>query len=371
MFGNFLDAFSVEDLLAKTIDASAEEVSNVLNKQKISLTDLPVLLSTAAGHYLEQCAKRSREITKRRFGNIIQLYIPLYLSSKCSNACIYCGFRSSNPIARITLSPAQVFNEADEIFKMGFRNILLVSGATSEILEKNYLHDIVRKLSGQFTSVSIETEPLNELQYRELEQAGLDGVTLYQETYNRDLYSKIHPGGSKRDYSNRLNALDRAGKAGIRKLGIGILLGLHDYRLDALLLGLHCSYLIKHYWQSSIAVSFPRIRENESNYKPEFPISDRELAQIIFAFRMVFPDNDLVLSTRERPEIRNLLATMGITYMSAGSRTSPGAYSLHADTGKQFELEDTRTVAEICAALQANGIDPVWKDWNGNNLHHE
>lgn len=364
MFSHELSRHDLTTNLRALNNTDHAAVASVLKKSRHSPQHLPSLLSPAAGEHLDEMAFVAERITRRRFGNVMQLYIPLYLSSKCSGSCVYCGFRSSNSIQRTTLSFEEAMAEGLELRKMGFQNILLVAGVTDDLFRENYLQRLVSRFSAWFASVSIEIEDLTESVYRELRNANLDGVTLYQETYNRDTFTAMHPGGKKSDFDGRLNAMDRVAAAGIRKMGIGALLGLHDFREEGLAIGRHVQYLLKHYWRSAVAVSFPRLRESEAGMKAPCPASDRELAQMVFAFRIVFPDIDLVLSTREPPELRDLLAGIAITYMSAGSRTSPGAYTLAQPSGRQFELEDTRPVPEICKALRAKGLDVVWKDWN-------
>lgn len=352
-------------LYEQTKNVSAYDVESVLRKKKIRLDDFPVLISQAAGKHLYELAHKAQNITRQRFGNTAQLYIPLYLSNRCVNSCAYCGFHQSARIPRNSLTVEEVRKEADYIYRQGYRNILLVSGETPEIIQEGYLEKIICVLAAKFTSVSIEIQPLEEPQYKHLVNAGMDGVTLYQETYDTGMYAQVHPAGPKKDFTHRIETMDRAGKAGVRKLGIGFLLGLSDFRKEAAALAVHCRYLLKNYWKSSVALSFPRLRECETGYQAASPVTDRELAQIIFAFRIIFPDIDLNLSTREPPALRDLLIGRGITYISAGSRTSPGGYTGDSDSGKQFELEDTRTTQEVCTALQKNGLDIVWKDWNG------
>ncbi len=364
MFYDILKSIDLEAYYKKLYSSTDEEILSVLEKEKTDISDLPILLSTNAINHLDKMAEVSERITKQRFGNIIQLYTPLYLSNKCTNACVYCGFRNNNKIKRKTLTQEEVLKEADILLAKGFKNLLLVAGTTQDIHKDGYLKNVVKILSKKFASVSIEVEELDEEYYRELVECGLDGVTFYQETYDEKIYPKLHPVGKKSDYKNRLNTMDYIGKSGVRKLGIGALLGLVDFRKDASLLGLHCRYLINKYWRSYIAVSFPRICESESNFNPEFPINDSELAQVIFAFRIIFPEIDLNLSTREPVAIRDYLCSKGITYMSTGSSTEPGGYSDGEGTGAQFDVEDTRSVEEFCNTISGFGKDIVWKDWN-------
>jgi 2-iminoacetate synthase len=364
MFSDAIKSFNLEPFLKKMNETSDNQVLEVLSKSRHNFDDLPVLLSPSAINLLSEMADVSAKIKQNRFGNIIQLYIPLYLSNKCSGSCIYCGFQNKIQNARVTLTVDQVLQEADFIYQKGFRNLLLVSGTTNDILQDHYLNRILEELSHTFTSVSIEIQPLEQKQYQNLVLSNLDGVTLYQETYNPKIYETVHKGGSKGDFLYRLDNMDRAACSGVRKLNIGALLGLMDFREEAAYLAFHCKYLIQKYWRTAIGVSFPRLRESEAGFKAPSPVSDRQLAQMIFAFRIIFPDIDLNISTREPPALRDLLAKTAVTYMSAGSKTNPGGYHLHSSSGKQFDMEDTRPVEEICDALHKNGLDVVWKDWN-------
>ena len=292
----------------------------------------------------------------------MNLYAPLYISNACVNACVYCGFNITHNIHRHTLSLDEIREECKALHDLSMRHILLVSGESQKDVPVSLFETIGRELSQLFASVSIEVYPMQTDEYLRLAQAGIVGIALYQETYLRDVYKSLHK-GPKADYDYRLDSLERAAQAGFRELGMGVLLGLADFRLDATLLAHHAHYLMKKYWRSRISLSFPRIREAEGHFKPFIEVTDHQLAQIIFAFRLVFPDADLVLSTREPAKFRDGMAALGITRMSAGSKTNPGGYT-HDDELKQFEISDDRSPDEIAEMLKAQDLEPVWKDFD-------
>ncbi|MCX7679838.1 MAG: 2-iminoacetate synthase ThiH [Spirochaetes bacterium] len=327
------------------------------------------LFSPAADEYLEQMAQLSHAITRRRFGNIIQLYAPLYLSNECANCCAYCGFNRNNNIERITLTVEQIEREAHLLYRQGFRHILLVSGEHRGKLPLETLAEIASRIHRNFSSVSIEVYPMDEDEYAKMISSGVDGLTIYQETYNKNVYETVHPAGPKRDFDWRLAAPDRGGRAGFRKIGIGALLGLSNWRLDGYYTALHARYLTKTYWRSHIQISFPRLRPAEGNFHTPSPVTDRQLVHLICAMRLILPDAGLVLSTREPASLRDHIMPLGITTMSAGSRTEPGGYSNPEGAGKQFEVEDRRSPAEVAESILKHGFDPVWKDWDRTFIH--
>ena len=365
---SFLDILNDIDLLKlKSLmdSVTSEDVDRILHKSRFGIKDLPVLLSPAAADFLEPMAAVARKITLLRFGKTIKLYAPLYISNECVNACAYCGFNRNNHLDRKTLTREEVFREAEVLYSQGFRHILLVSGEDRKSVPVDFLEDIIAGLALRFAAVSIEVYPMSGDEYERLCLRGAVGIALYQETYNRQVYESVHD-GPKADFAGRLKAIEDAADAGFRELGIGVLLGLSDFSVDMYCTGLHAVYLMKRFWMSSIAVSFPRLREAEGNFKPHLIISDRQLAQAIFAFRMVLPDADLVLSTRESPGFRDGMAEICVTRMSAGSKTNPGGYSVADKSLKQFEILDKRTPEEITTMLQSKNIDPVWKDFDSN-----
>ena len=345
------------------------------------------LLLPKSDAQFEALAQNSRALTSRNFGRTMRLFAPLYLSNECINNCQYCGFSRDNPILRVTLSLAEVVAEARHLSGGGFRHVLLVAGEHPKFVNQNYLADCVRSLVPSFSSIAIEVGPMSAQDYGPVVQAGAEALVVYQETYDRGLYQDLHTAGPKRDFNWRLDCAERGYQAGFRRLGIGVLFGLAPWRQDALALAAHVEYLLKHCWQAQISVSLPRLRPAAGGFHPRFTMSDREMAQLVCAFRVSFPQIHIVLSTRERASLRDALVPLGVTMMSAGSHTEPGGYTHqgsqslhhtvrgrsvapefeegqdHLATG-QFEISDERSPAEIASFLRQHGFDPVWKDWD-------
>ena len=331
-----------------------------------SFEKLLALLSTIAENYLEEMAGLSHQLTTQRFGRTIRLYAPLYLSNDCTNSCRYCGFNKENKFERTRLTIEQAVEEANIIASEGFRDILLVSSEDRQFISIDYLTELARKLRGKFASISIEIYQMSSDEYAKLFKAGIEGVTLYQETYDREAYTYYHPSGPKSDFDNRLDTPDHIAAAGMREIGLGVLLGLTDWRVETLALAEHAHYLIKHYWQSHVSFSFPRLRPAYEVGCSQFRhlLSDKNLVQMITALRLCFADAGLVLSTRERAELRDHLVKLGITKLSAGSKTNPGGYSGHGGAIEQFEVDDNRSPAQVAAMINRAGFEPVWKDWD-------
>ncbi len=354
--------------LEKLDKVTDEDVRNALNTTAgtYSLQKLAALISPAAQNYLEQMAQSAHKLTVQRFGKTIRLYAPLYLSNHCVNSCLYCGFNKESKADRIRLTVEQALEEADIIASEGFTDILLVSGEDREFITIDYLVNLARRLRGKFNSISIEIYQLSRDEYARLFDAGIEAVTIYQEVYDRDTYSDFHLAGPKADYDRRLTAPDDIAKAGMREINLGALLGLADFRMETLALAEHAHYLTKHYWQSHISFSFPRLRPafmvGENRFK--HLLTDENLVQMVAALRLCFADAGLVLSTRERPLLRDNLIMLGITKMSAGSKTNPGGYSGKCSSLEQFEIDDKRTPAEIAEMIKHKGFEPVWKDWD-------
>jgi 2-iminoacetate synthase len=369
---NILGAKVLDDSLAnwqKRIEQiSREDVERALSGPAgvYSFDKLLALVSPAAEDYLEEMAQAARRLTIQRFGKTIKLYAPMYLSNYCVNSCRYCGFNRSSKFERTRLTIEQAIEEARIIASEGFGDILLVSSEDREFVSVDYMAQLANKLRNKFSFISIEVYDMTESEYAKLFTAGIEGVTLYQETYDRQAYSTYHRAGPKADYDNRLTAPDRMAAAGMRQIGLGVLLGLADWRTETLALAEHGHYLMKRYWRSQISFSFPRLRPAFEVERSEFPhmLSDKNLAQMIMALRLCFADATLVLSTREPAGLRNNLIKLGITRVSAGSKTNPGGYSGRRDTTGQFEIDDSRTAAEVAAMIKEQGLDPVWKDWD-------
>jgi len=323
------------------------------------------LLSPAARAYLEPMAQQAQRLTIQRFGRTIQLYAPLYVSNVCVNSCRYCGYNRQTEVKRTRLTIEQALADAHVIAGEGFRHVLLVSGEDRQFITLKYLTELADKLRQSFSSISIEIYPLSRDEYAALFAAGIDGVALYQETYDRDIYADYHLAGPKRDYDNRLTAPDRFAAAGMRQLGLGVLLGLADWRLDTLAMAEHAAYLMKRYWKSRIDFSFPRIRPAVNvMHRWPYAVSDEDLVQMMLALRLCFADTGIVLSTRESAAFRDRMMNICVTRLSAGSKTNPGGYASEKDAAEQFTIADDRSPAQIAAVIAQHGLEPVWKDWD-------
>lgn len=364
MFQSIIDKYSWEGVEEKIYNARESDVERALLKEKKSAEDYYPLFSPSADKFLERLAELSCKITRMRFGNIIQLYAPLYISNECTNSCAYCGFNIKNKIKRITLSPEMVDSESLFLYEKGFRHILLVSGEHKGAVPVQFLSDIGKRIHKKFASVSIEVYPMETGEYRIMIESGIDGLALYQETYNRNIYNRFHPAGPKKDFNKRLRAPENGGEAGFRRIGIGALLGLADWRVEGFFTALHAAYLMKKYWRSSIQISFPRLRKASGGFIAPSPVDDRSLTHLICAMRIILPDAGLVISTRESPYFRDNILPLGITMMSAGSKTEPGGYSTPRSAGEQFAIEDTRPPEMVSDIIHNKGLDPVWKDWD-------
>ncbi len=343
---------------------TARDVERALGRGTCSQDDLIALLSPAADPFLTRMAARSRELTRVRFGRITQLYAPLYLSNYCINRCQYCGFSADNRIPRRALSLEEAESEAEILRQRGFQHILLVSGEAPGRLGVDYLEQVARRLRDKFASLSIEVQPLGTGDYSRLFRSGITGVAIYQETYDRQLYSRVHLAGPKCDFDHRLRTPARAAAAGMREIGIGALLGLADWRCEGIALGMHLAWLRKHFWQTGFTVSFPRLRPAAGEFAPLQEVSEKNLSQLIFALRIFDPDVGLILSTREEQRYRDGMLGLGPTRYSAGSCTAPGGYASGDHDGEQFSIGDRRSVEEVCAAIRDRGFDPVSKDWD-------
>jgi len=367
-FQKTLDKYKLAEVEA-CIDAKRPaDVEAALAAAHLGLDDFMALLSPAAAGYLEQMAQRAHRLTVQRFGKTILMYAPLYLSNECTNGCRYCGFNAHNKVPRRTLTLDEIESEAKVLQERGFRHLLLVTGEAPKAADTGYLAAATARIRPLFSSMSIEVYPMEEAGYHQVIDAGIDGLTLYQETYDRDLYAEMHPFGKKRDFDYRLRAPEHAAAAGMRRIGIGALLGLGRFRVEAFCTGLHALHLARHFWRTHLTVSFPRMRPADGGFQPLHPVSDRDFVQLICALRLLLPDAGLVLSTRESSQLRDNLLPLGITQMSAGSCTSPGGYAEKDESGRQFAIDDDRTPAEVDAMLRSRGYDPVWKDWD-NAFH--
>lgn len=345
-------------------EKNEQDVLRALSKSKLDVNDFAALISPAAEPYLLEMVAKSEQLTLQRFGNTLSLFAPLYLSNTCANECTYCGFSMSNAIRRLTLNETQVGKEVAAIKGKGFDHILLVTGETNKV-SMPYFERMIPLIKPHFSQLSMEVQPLDADEYKQLQGIGLDGVLVYQETYRRKTYLEHHLRGNKSNFNYRLDAPDRIGQAGIHKIGLGVLLGLEDWRTDSVMMAHHLRHLQKRYWRSRFSVAFPRIRPCEGGIVPKSVISDRQLVQLIAAWRLFDRDLEMSLSTRESPEFRHHAVRMGFTTMSAESKTQPGGYADDSQEAlEQFEISDERPVAEIMAMIREQGREVVWKDWD-------
>jgi 2-iminoacetate synthase len=362
-FSENLDPAQIRSALARSDDASIADVRAALASGIATLDAAATMISPAAGSMIEEIAALAHRATIERFGMTMQMFAPLYLSNECVCTCTYCGFSMGLDIRRKTLRIDEVAREAITLAGRGFRNLLLVSAEHPKHVSVAYVAQCVREAKRHVPYVGLEIAAAEEDDYRAYVDAGCDGVVLYQETYDPAVYAEHHLGGPKKRYAWRMDALARASRAGVRHLGIGALLGLGDWRFEALALLAHARWLERHCWRSQINVSFPRINPAEGGFTPEHPVGVSEFVRILCMFRLALPTAGLALSTREAPELRDRLAPLGITHMSAGSSTEPGGYEHPGEAGEQFELEDRRSPSEVASGLRALGYEPVFKDW--------
>jgi len=349
-----------QSILAKT----AQDVQHALQTSKRSLEDFKALISPAAMPFLEILAQKSRQITQKRFGKTIQMYVPLYLSNECQNICTYCGFSFDNKIKRKTLNDQEVIAEVEVLKSMGFDHVLLVTGEASQTVGVPYLKRVIQLIRPYFSHISMEVQPLDETDYTELIAEGLNTVLVYQETYHEEDYKLHHPKGKKSNFQYRLETPERLGKAEIHKMGLGVLIGLEDWRTDCFYTALHLDYLEKTFWKTKYSISFPRLRPFSGGLEPKVVMSDAELVQLICAYRIFNEEVELSISTRENEIFRENVVNLGITAMSAGSKTNPGGYKVDTQSLEQFEISDERSPAEIAQIIKNQGYEPVWKDWD-------
>ena len=388
------NSLPLASLVRRSQNAGAAAAREAIAKPQLTLADFADLISPAGAELLEPLARRSQELTRQRFGKTIRLFAPLYLSNECINNCKYCGFSRDNAILRVTLSVDDVKREAAALREQGFRNVLLVAGEHPKFVSNGYMAECVAALHTDVPSVSLEIGPMETAEYVPLVQAGADGLVVYQETYDRAIYDDMHTAGPKKNFDWRLETPERAYAAGFRRIGIGALYGLADWRYEALAVAAHCEYLLRHCWKANFTISLPRLRPCAGEFEPLTHMTDRDLVQLVCAFRLMFPDVGLVLSTRESAQLRDGLMPLGITMVSAGSHTEPGGYTgagkekiHHTERGRivelasgasewapteghatnatgQFNIADERSSHEVADVIRRLGYEPVWKDWD-------
>lgn len=362
-FKDIFNQYNWDETLQSIFNKTSMDVEAALSKNKLDLEDFKALISPAAKPYLEQMAQKSRLLTKKRFGNTIQMYAPMYLSNECQNICTYCGFSFTNKIPRRTLTDAEILKEVSFLKNKGYDHILLVTGEANKTVGVDYIKNAIQLIRLQFSNITIEVQPLDQDEYELLIESGLYAVLVYQETYHQQEYKKHHPKGKKSNFKYRLETPDRLGKAGIHKIGLGALFGLEDWRADSFFTALHLKYLQKTYWKTKYSISFPRLRPHSGGLEPKVEMTDADLVQLICAFRLLDEDLELSLSTRESEVFRNNIVNLGATSISAESKTNPGGYSVEPQSLEQFEISDERSTEEIVQMLKGQGLEVVWKDW--------
>lgn len=364
-FADALARLPLDDLLATAHGADADRVERAFRASPLdrTLEDVAALLSPAAEDRLEEMAQASRRLTLARFGRTMHLYAPLYLSNECLSTCTYCGFARTLPVERKTLREEETVEEARHLVAQGFRSLLLLTGEHERSTGVDFLERHIAELTRFVPQISVEVQVWSEREYRRLRDAGCEGVVIYQETYHPARYAEVHVGGRKKDYRWRLLGPERAARAGMRRVGVGALLGLHDdWREEAIVTAAHARFLMKRFWRTQVTVSVPRMRPSASGFQPRVDVGDRALTQLVCAFRLGMPDAGIVLSTREPATLRDGLHRIGVTHTSAGSHTEPGGYEHPGEAQEQFEIADERSPGEIAASLRAMGYDVVWED---------
>ena len=355
-----------EDEVNGRLSAATEESAAAsLRSPRPDVGDLLNLISPSAAALIPEMRERAAELKKMHFGRTIKIYTPLYISNFCINKCRYCGFHADSKAERKRLSMDEIMIEAETIRGYGIDSLLLVSGEDPGRVTVDFLEEAARRLRKIFSYLAVEIAPLDQQGYERLFKAGIDGLTLYQETYDRKTYERLHPAGPKADYDRRLEHVVDGAKAGFRVIGIGALLGLYDWRIEAFSLAAHALWIRKRFWKSKIQFSFPRITPTPNHFQPDHPLSTEELERMVLAFRIVFPESEISISTRESRGFRDSIAVTAASTVSAASSVVPGGY---ADAERrelgQFSLNDTRSVDEISADLAALGLDVVTKDWD-------
>ncbi|MCM1153230.1 MAG: 2-iminoacetate synthase ThiH [Muribaculum sp.] len=369
-YADIIDRYDWDETVRLVADATDADVRRVLAKARrnvkpLSPEEFAILISEAAAPYLQEMASLANHFTAERFGKTISMYIPMYVGNACTNKCVYCGFNHDNPFTRTVLTLEQVEQECQAIKKLSpFENLLIVAGEYPSLCGVDYLEKVLRVCRPYFHNLTIEVQPMRARDYERLTHCGLNGVVCFQETYNRELYKTYHPRGMKSHFDWRLNGYDRMGDAGVHKIGMGALLGLSDWRGDAVMLARHLRYLQRKYWKSRFSVNFPRMCPSESGFQPKSLISDRQLVQLTVAFRLFDHDADISYSTREKSYFRDNMIPLGVTSMSAGSKTDPGGYAVDKGSLEQFETTDQRSPVEVEKAIVSKGYQPVWKDWD-------
>jgi|TARA_R110000737_G_scaffold97114_1_gene131262 2-iminoacetate synthase len=365
-FSEHFEKLNWDQIKSDIYSKTEADVRRALDKPKINLEDFQALISPAAAPFLEEMAQKSKALTQKRFGKALRMYIPMYLSNECQNICTYCGFSMDNKIPRKTLSDEEIIKEAEIVKAMGYDHILLVTGEANKTVGVDYFVNAIRLLKPYFSQISIEVQPMDQDEYEILNKEGVYAVLVYQETYKEDDYKLHHPKGKKSNFQYRLKTPDRLGKAGIHKIGLGVLYGLEDWRVDTYMSAEHLDYLEKTYWKTHYAISFPRLRPCAGGIDLKSNMTDRELVQLICAYRLLNEELELSMSTRESENFRNNVIPLGITSISADSKTDPGGYANPQVNLEQFEIDDKRSTESFIDVIKNQGYEPVFKDWDNS-----
>ncbi|NLK94887.1 MAG: 2-iminoacetate synthase ThiH [Clostridiales bacterium] len=348
-------------------EITEEDVLRAINKRKLDKKDFLALLSDKAIKYLEDIAQKSNKLTKQYFGNTVLLYTPIYIANYCINRCAYCGYNHDNNIHRKKLTMEEIEKECKAVYNKGFRHIIYLTGESPKDTPVEYITQAAKIMKKYFSSITIEVYPMDVEDYKKVVEAGVDSLTIYQETYDEEIYRKVHLGGPKRNYRYRLDGLERGCIAGMRSVNLAPLLGLNKWKIEVYKMMLHGLYLRKKYPSVEVGFSFPRIRPCVGGYNDIFEVSDRDIVQAIIAMRNMFPNCTLNISTRERAEFRDKLIPLGVNKISAGSDTSIGGHTMKKDEAGevQFDVSDSRDENEVRRDLRKLGYEPIFKDWVG------
>lgn len=375
-FSELFSGIPIKALAQKSRDTSESVLSPLLSEGRAkTLEDFAALISPRATEYIETLAVHSQQITQRHFGKVIRLFAPLYLSNECVNICKYCGFSRNNPIPRITLPIDVVVLQTQQLARCGFRSLLLVAGEHPKFIPNGYVEECIRRCLPIMPSITLELGPMEREGYVPLVQAGCEGLIVYQETYHSTTYAEMHTAGPKKNYTWRMDTPERAYAAGFRRLGIGALFGLYDWRYEAIAVAAHACYLTRKCWKAWISISIPRMRPAAGGFQPDprYSMTDRDLVQLVCALRLFLPHAGIVLSTRESSQLRDGLVPLGVTTMSAGSSTEPGGYAkfdenewapIAEQPGEQFTVADERSPDTVARMICSKGYEPVWKDFD-------
>lgn len=371
-FSDYIRKIDWDDTTRRIMSKTDADVIRALNKTHCDVDDFMAMISPAGARFLEPMARLSRKYTQERFGNCINMFIPIYITNSCCNSCIYCGFHKQNPMKRIILTEEEIVREYKAIKQLGpFDNLLILTGENMKLAGVDYVARSLDLAKPYFNNLQIEVMPLQTEDYKRLRSHGLNGVICFQETYHEANYKKYHPAGPKSNWEFRVNGFDRMGMAGVHKIGMGALIGLEDWRTDVTMMAYHLRYLEKKYWRTQYSCNFPRMRPAANGgFQPNVIMSDRELAQATFALRIFDHDVDISYSTRENQNIRNHMAKLGVTTMSSESHTDPGGYACYPSSLPQFDIADGRKTPQIIADLRAEGLEPVWKNWDREFDHY-